>query len=39
MKTYRNIKILEADYLKIKKWAAQRDLFDYEVISYLVNKK
>ena len=36
---YRTIKILEKDYLKIKKWAAVRDMKIYEVVGELINTK
>jgi len=35
---FRTIKVLEEDYLKIKKWAVQRDMFDYEIVSFLTSK-
>lgn len=34
---FRTIKIREKDYKKIKKWAAIRDMYIYDVVHFLIN--
>lgn len=38
IKKYRSIKVLEEDYMKIKKWAAVRDMKISHIINLMVEK-
>jgi len=38
LKKYRSIKIYEEDYLKVKKWAAVRDMKMVDIIRLMVEK-
>lgn len=38
-KKFRTMKVLEEDYLKVKKWSAIRDIKIYEVIHLMVEPK